>query len=362
MKRTTILALMVLTAGISATADNPHMKRYDIRSGKILYEIRGSGNVMGMVQTKTKGKKRVIFDQYGAKEITEVAKITRRTTNGISKIEKLHTMHYINGGVFYTVDFKHKKIVRMQNPALGASAMFGNRKNMAQNGQAMLQKMGGKMIGKDTVLGYSCDVWDLMGVQQCIYKGIVLRIVSDIMGVKNSEVATKIQWNIPLKSSDFRLPKYPITNMGGNGIALEADAREKMDAQETAKRIQQIGEASEAMSAALKAAAASGVSMRGHQQPTPAQKNAISNAMMPFIKKKIIRKKAQLLQDKVCLRNAHSLADANRCSKGRGHPLARWNAQEKAKILHQVDQAIQAMDCSLKADTMQQMEQCRPHH
>jgi len=35
----------------------------------------------------------------------------------------------------------------------------------------MMKSMGGKKIGTDKVLVYTCEVWDMMGVNQCIYKG-----------------------------------------------------------------------------------------------------------------------------------------------------------------------------------------------
>jgi hypothetical protein len=37
------------------------MKKYDVKSGKIEYTLKGSGNIMGMVKIKSVGKKRVIF-------------------------------------------------------------------------------------------------------------------------------------------------------------------------------------------------------------------------------------------------------------------------------------------------------------
>jgi len=69
----------------------------------------------------------------------------------------------------------------------------------------MLKKMGGKKIGSDKVAGYSCDVWELMGTKQCLYKGIPLKIESDVMGIKSVEIATKAEFST-VTNKDFKLP------------------------------------------------------------------------------------------------------------------------------------------------------------
>jgi hypothetical protein len=54
---------LVVLMGSSMLLGN-QVKLYDVKSGKIDYEIKGSGEIMGQ-KMQTVGKKRVIFDNYG---------------------------------------------------------------------------------------------------------------------------------------------------------------------------------------------------------------------------------------------------------------------------------------------------------
>ena len=213
------------------------LKRYDVKSGKIEYSMKESGNIMGMVKIKGVGKKRLVFDNYGVKDLTEENKVKKETTGGKSKVEKTHTIQYMNAGILYQVDFDRKKIIRMENPAMAMNAMMGGGKNVGQTGEAMMKSMGGKKVGTDKVLGYSCDVWDLMGMKQCMYKGIPLRIESNIMGLKSTQVATKADFELSLSEDDFKLPDFPLVDMMGNKLDLD---RSTLNARKIKKRVKKM--------------------------------------------------------------------------------------------------------------------------
>ena len=372
MNPKTIVALLVLATGGMATAGSDTTKRYGIQHAKIRYEIRGGGDIMGMVKTKIKGKKRVIFDHYGTKEITEVAKVTQTTTNGKSKMEKVHTMTYINGGTLYRVDFKHKRIIRMKNAGMAAATLFGGAKNRAKNGKAMMQKMGGKMIGKDKVLGYTCEVWDLMGVQQCIYKGVVLRIVSDIMGMKNSEVATQIDFSPTLNPNSFKLPDFPIYDVQGN--KLERSKLDTMDERSEVKA-EKNAEDMAALGAAMATAMQSAGVKKGETLTKAQEKkmeNSMMNAMFPRMKRKMLAESKALEFAKVCLEKADTLKEANACEEkmdttraepsGPEDKLQKWDSKTKKETLGFIDQALKNMECAKKANSMQEMRQCMPEN
>jgi hypothetical protein len=349
---TTPLAFGILLS-IGAVAGQSH--RYDIRSAKILYEIKGAANIMGVVQTKTKGQKRLIFDQYGAKEVIETAKVTQETKGGNTKVNKEHTLIYLNGGIVYQADFLHKRITRMANPTQALGALFGGGKSLTQTGEAMLRQMGGKKIGTDTVLGYTCDVWQAMGTTQCLYHGIALRVHSDIMGVKQSETAIKAQFNLQLSPASFKLPDFPITDAAGAPLNLDRHRLDQIDAKASRRQEKNMQEGAEAMKAAFAAAAA-------HQGESPdAQEAAIAKAMLPIMQQKFKQQKAELIQTRNCLQHATTLAQARRCNprpeEGEA-PIPTWNRAEKSQTLHQIDVAIQGMECTTKARSMKEMEAC----
>jgi len=128
--------------------------------------------------------------------------------------------------------------MRIKNPAMGMMALVGG--NVKETGEAMMIKMGGKKLGTAKVLGYTCTVWNLMSVKQCMYKGIPLKVESNMMGMKSIEVATKAEFDISLSSDDFGLPAYPIyamdtMNSQKQPKELDKSKLEAMDAKDNAK-------------------------------------------------------------------------------------------------------------------------------
>jgi len=53
------------------------MQKYEVKSAKIEYELKSSGDIMGMVTVKSIGKKRVIFDDYGVKSLEEKSEVKK---------------------------------------------------------------------------------------------------------------------------------------------------------------------------------------------------------------------------------------------------------------------------------------------
>jgi hypothetical protein len=355
---------LVLGSGM-LLANTGQMKLYDIKSGKIDYEIRGSGTIMGMTM-KTVGKKRVLFDDYGARNLTEENKITRQTVNGQTKTEKSHTITYMKDGIAYNVDFTRKRIVRMGNVGAVASALMGGQGTMQQAGEAMMKQLGGKKTGTDKVLDYTCDVWEALGTKQCLYKGIPLRVETDVMGIKNVEVATKAAFDISLSDEDFKLPDFPIYDMGGKKLdkanLSQIDKREKEEAQEGMEAL------AEAMSAAAAAAQQAGV--KPGEVPSKSQEQAMEDAMMaamlPRAKEEMLKEVKGMRYAYDCLRKADTLKEANLCSKKASEmngepnePFEDWSEQTKKETLQFLDTFLnRSVPCVEKAQTMQDMRQC----
>jgi len=344
--------LYVLVTCAVSVYGTDQMQRYDVKSGKIDYEIKGSGNIMGMAQIKIVGKKRIVFDDYGAKSLEERVEVKKETTMGQTQTTKTHTLVYMDGDTVYSVDFDRKQITKTTNPGKAMLAAMGNGKSAKEAGLAMMKKMGGKKIGTDTVLGYTCDVWELMGTKQCIYKGITLKIESDIMGLKQTEVATKADFDISTDDDTFKLPDFPVTDMTSGTAGTTIDAKQAEEA--------------------MKAAAALGAMMQGMSQgsngqaPSPEQMGAaLQNAMLPMMKQQMVAQEAPLKRLRSCLEHAHTLGAAQECSdtiaKEMGEPaerLSSWDANTKAQTLQEIDESLKRMACVKNAQNGQDMDAC----
>ena len=299
---------------------------------------------------------------------TEEVKIEKQSFMGKKKASKTHKLNYSKNGITYRVDFKHKKIMRIGSIGMDMASLIAGGKSIKQAGEDMMKKMGGKKIGTDKVLDYSCDVWSLMGVKQCIYKGITLRVVSNVMGLKIVEVATKAEFDIAPSKDDFKLPNFPIYDMQGNKLdKSQIDAIDEHDIIKNKKSSHEMAELSTIMAKATRDA---GVQKGKH--PTKAQAKAMEasmmNAMLPRMKKRMLSQGKALVFAKECLSDANTLKEAKKCEKRMdsmtGHTMSpedkikNWDSKTKKSMLKLIDQGLKSMDCVKKANNIQEMKQC----
>ena len=386
LKIVKVSSIVVLGFGLSLVQADP-LQKYDVKSGKIDYSIQANGNIMGMSQVSTAGKKRIIFSDYGIKKLEEEVKVEKQTVMGEMKTNKTHTLMYMNGAVLYQVDFKKKKINRMKNRGMAmANALVGG-KNAKEAGLAMMKSMGGKKVGTSKVLGYTCDVWDLMGVKQCIYKGIPLKIESNMMGLKSVEVATKAEFDIHINEKSFKLPNFDVYDYvidkmmnGAKSIMLDKSRLEEMDKQDNieAKADAKKGaKAIQGVAAGMAALAKTGYNMKSNKKMTPEQEQVMQKAMMGAMggEAKVLEEmKKDMLKDansvamqfaKECFGNADTLNEVNACvdeGNAKFHEdeehYTSWTPSEKKEFLDELKQFEISIPCIKAAKTMQAMRKC----
>lgn len=364
MKKTLKISMVLMLGSTVLFAGADKMKMYGAESGKIDYKITGSGNIMG-VTTKTVGKKRLIFKDFGAKSLTEENQVQKTVVGGNANMEKTHKISLIDGAMLYSVDLQKKRIMRMQNPAMVMMGAMGGDKSIKDMGEAMLKKMGGKKTGTDKVLGYSCDVWEAMGTKQCIYKGIPLRVESNMMGIKNVEVATKAEFDISIPDNDLKLPDFPVYDMYGK--KLDKNKLADMD-KKGQKEAAQAGEDMAALGASIAAAMQSAGVKKG-ERPTEAQEKSMEDAMMasmlPRMKQKFLAEEKMMLFAKECFSDADTLKEANACnqktnemSSEQEEDYTEWNEKTKKELLGFIDQGLAGVECIKKAETMDDAKKC----
>ncbi len=314
-------------------------------------------------------------------------KVEKQTVMGETKTRKTHTLMYMNGAVLYQVDFKKKKINRMKNKGMAmANALVGG-KNAKEAGLAMMKSMGGKKIGTDKVLGYSCDVWDLMGVKQCIYKGIPLKIESNMMGLKSIEVATKAEFDIHINEKSFKLPNFDVYDYvidkmmnGAKSIMLDKSRLEEMDKQDNIEAradAKKGAKAIQGVAAGMAALAKTGYNMKSNKKMTPEQEQVMQKAMMGAMggEAKVLEEmKKDMLKDansvamqfaKECFGNADTLNEVNACvdeGNAKFHEdeehYTSWTPSEKKEFLDELKQFEISIPCIKAAKTMQAMRKC----
>jgi len=370
MKTIMKISLVVLAGSSILTADEM-MKRYDVKSGKVEYSIQSSGEFLG-VSIKTIGKKKVIFDDYGVKDLTEVNKVEKRSINGKADVTKTHTIDYVNNAILYSVSFDEQKIMRTKNPAMTLGALFGGGHNMKQTGESLIKAMGGKKVGTDKILGYDCAVWDIMGSKQCIYKGIALKVETNILGMKNIELATKAEFDISMKRSDFGLPNFPIYNERQEKLDMSSAQLDAMDANESKRASQDSANTVATIQAAMQALQQNGSDSSTPESITPKQEESMGDtmmsAMLPQMKKEIIEQEGIMTFARDCIQSASSLSEANECNRqvekklgeeiDKNDDIKVWNDQEKSKILAEINEGLKSVQCVKDASTVKDIKGC----
>lgn len=175
------------------------IKRYDMKSGIVEYEISGKGNVMGMTTTIS-GESKVFFKNYGALELSE----EKTSQNIMGQQETNHDITKFENDTVYSVDFEEEVIYKQK--------ISDSQKDMVikETNEESLKNLGGKKIGTEKVAGFECDVWQLKNAKMSIYKGIPLKIESSAMGITQVQKAKLAKFNISVSADNLKLPNFPI--------------------------------------------------------------------------------------------------------------------------------------------------------
>ena len=199
MKHIKFLAVLLTIVGL--TTLSAETKRYEVKSGIVEYTINHSGAMMGM-KMQGSGTAKTAFKEWGNVELHSEESET--VTMGMKEQDKQMTK--IDNGMVYTVDFDQKVIYELRIDALSNP----EDKDLISTGKEALISMGGKKIGDEKFMGYACEVWEMMKVKIWIHKGVMLKSEVDMMGIKVSTVATKVEFDISVPDDALKLLDYPI--------------------------------------------------------------------------------------------------------------------------------------------------------
>jgi len=333
------ISTLALCASAILTAQTDEVQKYEIESGKIQYSSEGEGLMMGLVKVEVKGTQNVVFTHYGMKNLVTETIINKETANGSTSTREQKTMIYQNADLTYSVNFRKKEIMREKGPAAVRIGLLKHGEHAGNSTEETMQSYGAKKIGKDKVMGYDCILWQLKGSQECLYKGIPLRIDTDINGMKHRKIATKIQFDINIDKSEFLLPNYPFYDRKGNKLALN---RTKLDEAST---------------------------------PTIEEKKEDSTVLLPigYVDKLAIKLKAEAKKKEEsmrfaqgCFMFAETLENANKCNKKVSEidskeqdDFTSWSKEDKANVLSYIDKYLSKISpCIKKAKDAKAIGKC----
>ncbi len=151
----------------------PEEKFHEVKDYSIKYDLRGA----------QQGQK-VVYSQDWGKCVMQI-------------IDDQKTISLMEDGEQYviSVDTTKNTGTKMLNPIYKSLLESLNAKTPKEFNLALLEQMGGKVVGEKKIAENSCEVWELMeGLQKtCITEdGIILESESTISSVERGEIATEV--------------------------------------------------------------------------------------------------------------------------------------------------------------------------
>ena len=202
------LAIVFISQVSFAQSTKQSYKRYGVKSGIIEYKTTVSGKVL-VSKVEGGGTSSIYFKDYGAVELQKEKSSQKNITKffGTTKIDssKVNIISKFDHGKVTSVDLDKKTKYAGQDVGIG---LFSKNKDPYKAGEEMLEDIGGEKIGTEDFLGYKCDVWKVPGGKEYLYKGAVLKLDMNVLGVRTVKTATSAKFDISIPDKDFELPKY----------------------------------------------------------------------------------------------------------------------------------------------------------
>lgn len=234
MKKLALILTLTLALNAGYSRAQKQLKRYELKSGIVEYETTISGKVLGSTISGS-GYEKLYFKDWGAVELKESQSAKTSTMKFFGKkkteTEKSHEMNKLDNGKTYSVDFDQQQIYASRDMAMDMTTSFHPDADAGDVGKNMLESMGGQKIGNEEFMGYDCEIWELAGGKQWMYKGVMLKLEMTALGITTVTQATSVDFNTTVADKYFQLPDFPIEQEEGfMDDDMNANDAEEMDA------------------------------------------------------------------------------------------------------------------------------------
>jgi len=186
------LFFILMLTSLSSITIGQDFKRYQFKSGKVVYKMSG-------IQT---GTETLYFDDYGRKEVH----FNKSVIDMMGVKQKSNTQTIMEGKYIYTIDLEKNTGQKMENPLY---EMFSDEDDLQKVGEDIMKKMGGKKVGTETLNGKECEIWEVqkMGGKIWVWNSLAIRTVVNMMGMNITQEAESIETDIDVSPDLFKIPK-----------------------------------------------------------------------------------------------------------------------------------------------------------
>jgi len=177
---------------------NPNKHIYDVESAVIEYKITGGVAFTPETNLSIKGTAALRFKEWGKTKIDREDGFLLLTGAMEHKESVRYFLKQTNDNIV-TVDYLNEQLIE------GKTTSKDTKDNEIKNF---------KLLRKEIVAGYECEVWGASGVEKCLYKGVVLKLESNIYNTNYIKEATSAVFDTNISEIDFALPDYPRHKIG----------------------------------------------------------------------------------------------------------------------------------------------------
>ncbi len=340
----TLFLMVVMTASLVAKAG---FKRYPIQSATILYDINTVGESSGL-KTHTQGVARLVFDQWGAREVKEEDS-TEVQVGDFNDTRERHAMSKIDDGTIYSIDYDENITYKTRDRDMDVAIAEG--RDLSGENFVFLKKIHARKVGTETIVGLTCDLWKGDDQEVCLYRGIPLKISIQSEGFRSTRTAVYAKMDLPIPDKEFALPKFPIVI--DEAYTTNAAARTRSEDYLTAI---------DDLRTAFKG---SGIDLTdANQTLTPEQEKKVINVLgkryLAKQKRLLPTLKKALQQAEVCIKNAQDSDAASRCiqpvnvidealgDRTENFRFDHWDANRRSAILTALKQERTYLDVTIQ--------------
>lgn len=196
MKKTIITFLCI--AIFSAITSAQQAKRYAVKSGYLKLELSGS----------TVGIREIWWDNYGQKTAEHEKSTTTTKILGMKSIEEKDALTIIVNDQFWTINYIENTGMKgvVSNFADDINMNSMSEKEQQEFANQLLEDLGGKRLGTETLGSYPCEVVSLVNTKVWVYKGIGLKTEGKLMGIETKEMYSDFKPGTAVAASKFTPP------------------------------------------------------------------------------------------------------------------------------------------------------------
>ncbi len=188
--------------------------KFDVESGVITYEIIGGGKLTKETNLSIDGRAQLRFREWGNVMLLE-ERGTVITTGAIKHKQEIKKLERQTHDKIISVDYKNEQILKRKKSKAISS--------MGEETEGLIQQ------GEEEVAGHKCKVWVGPGIQKCVYKGVLLKQESHILGISYVKVATQALFDVNLSKEECTVPNYPIHEFGFFKESIQTKSTTKVD-------------------------------------------------------------------------------------------------------------------------------------